>query len=239
MPFDTIQINDIGHKKKSILVAEAILEAIEAGEYLPGSKLPSERTLATRMGVSRTAVREALSALQITGILLVRTAEGAYICNATKGSGNHDQAVLLLEESDSPLEVWIARKEIETTLTLLACTRASQKDLRHTEAQLAHMAEAAGIGDYEDYLYANDTFHRALILPVGNSVLVRIADGLLERTNQLLTKAVARRYVCRDLQFSLEKHQNIFQAYRERNHAVLQERIRNHFDELAHFHYEE
>ena len=51
-------------------IAKQILNAIQNGEYKPGDKLPSERSIAEQMGVSRNAVREALKSLQILGVIL-------------------------------------------------------------------------------------------------------------------------------------------------------------------------
>ncbi|MDR7465382.1 MAG: GntR family transcriptional regulator, partial [Armatimonadota bacterium] len=77
MPFQRILT-----KKKSTHVAEQILQAIMSGQYRVGDRLPPERVLAEEMGVSRPSVREALSALQIVGVVASRVGDGTYVRSA-------------------------------------------------------------------------------------------------------------------------------------------------------------
>jgi len=65
--------------KKSTLVAEWVLEQIRSQVYPEGAKLPSEREIAQTLGMSRPPVREALSALQIAGIVEIRPGDGTYV----------------------------------------------------------------------------------------------------------------------------------------------------------------
>ncbi|MBU0652918.1 MAG: GntR family transcriptional regulator [Proteobacteria bacterium] len=67
-------------KKKSSFIADQILRMINSGGYTAGSKLPSERIITEQMGVSRPSLREAISALQIVGILESRPGDGTYVC---------------------------------------------------------------------------------------------------------------------------------------------------------------
>ncbi|EKD34792.1 MAG: hypothetical protein ACD_75C02183G0001, partial [uncultured bacterium] len=67
------------YKKKSSFIADQILRMINSGLYKAGSRLPSERTITEQMGVSRPSLREAISALQIVGILESRPGDGTYV----------------------------------------------------------------------------------------------------------------------------------------------------------------
>ncbi len=73
-------------KKLYEQVADHIAEAIRTKQYAPGDQLPSERELMERLGVGRSAVREALFALQRMGLVEVRSGtrarDGAYGCPA-------------------------------------------------------------------------------------------------------------------------------------------------------------
>ena len=60
-------------------VATQIAALIEEGAYPPGSRLPGERELAERLGVSRVTIREAEIALQATGRLEIKTGSGVYV----------------------------------------------------------------------------------------------------------------------------------------------------------------
>ena len=84
MPFQ-----EVGQaKKKATYVAEQIIDAIKQGAYQIGDKLPSERDIAKQMKVSRNSVREALSALQILGVIESRPGTGTYIRNSVKNNVN-------------------------------------------------------------------------------------------------------------------------------------------------------
>jgi len=61
--------NKIQTKKKSTYIADQIIRAVQKGIYKVGDKLPSERQIVKKTGVSRPSVREALSALQIVGLV--------------------------------------------------------------------------------------------------------------------------------------------------------------------------
>lgn len=59
-------------------IANAIVESIQRGEFAPGAALPPERELAKLLGVSRSSVREALIALEMTGWVDIRTGNGVF-----------------------------------------------------------------------------------------------------------------------------------------------------------------
>lgn len=234
--FKTIRAKEIGSKKKSLYIAETILDAIRKGVYKPGDKLPPERVIADQMGVSRSAVREALSALQIAGVVIIRAAEGTYISDVSSARGQLDDVISLLEESESPLELWEARREIETAAALLAAA----KDERKANAQalqeiLQQMEETITRFDYDAYLEANRAFHRTLIMPAENSILISIAEGLLAKTDQLLVKEPTKRYLQAYVKRSPDKHRAIYEAYLRGDAEALRESIRRHFDELEQF----
>ena len=80
MPFKHIE----EPKKKSVNVAEEIMRAIREGEFKPGENLPAERKMAAQMGVSRNSIREALSALQIVGMVESKAGSGNYVASYDK-----------------------------------------------------------------------------------------------------------------------------------------------------------
>src|SRR4051794_959939 len=63
-------------------VTQQLLSYLLSGEVVPGTRLPSERTLAERLGVGRSAVREAIKSLSLLGLLEVRQGSGAYMTGA-------------------------------------------------------------------------------------------------------------------------------------------------------------
>lgn len=217
-------------------MAQQLLRSIRRGDVSPGQCLPSERSIAERMGVSRGVVREALSALQISGIVQIRTGEGAYVCSDPFTEHQRHEVLSLLEGNESPLELWEARREIETVVICLAARTATEQDHTAIEGTLNRMRTATETFDVEAYLAANGDFHRLLTEPAENSILKRIASDLIDRTSHLTVKIPVDRYVRADIERSLAKHVEIFTAYRERQREQLVARIHRHFDELeVHF----
>ena len=66
---------------------------IDKGEFSEGGRLPAESDLASRFGVSRPVIREALSRLRVMGVIVSRKGSGSYVQNvvtrANTRQGNH------------------------------------------------------------------------------------------------------------------------------------------------------
>src|ERR1700730_13359032 len=75
-------------KKASTLIAEQILRLVDSGELANGRRLPAERRLAQQFGVNRQAVREALSALHLLGVVENRAGSGTVVASRTSRHGN-------------------------------------------------------------------------------------------------------------------------------------------------------
>ena len=77
MPLQTIEPQRLYRQ-----IAEQLRGLMNTGEFGVGSRLPAERDLATQLGVSRPSVREALIALEVEGVIEVRTGSGIYVKQA-------------------------------------------------------------------------------------------------------------------------------------------------------------
>lgn len=229
-------------KRKPVLVAERILEAIRRGDYPPGTRLPSERWLAEHLRVSRGVVREALSALQIAGVIVIRAGDGAYVRDTQPGS--RERALALLEHASGPLEVWEARREVEVAVCCLALQKSGllQRPPQELHPALAdverafHALERYSVsGDAGEYLRANREFHLAFARMTDNGVLIKVMQQLLDLTDHVLTRHLTELYLGKGLEASLDKHRAIYDAFRKGDEEALRRAIRHHFDELERF----
>src|ERR1700733_9978009 len=75
----TFQLREVDRGKIYLSIVDQVVEGIRSGAFHPGTALPPERTLALRLGVSRTSVREAVRVLEHAGVLDVRTGSGTYV----------------------------------------------------------------------------------------------------------------------------------------------------------------
>jgi DNA-binding FadR family transcriptional regulator len=79
-------IKGVKSRRLYLRIATQLSELIDSGEFAEGARLPSERDLSVRLGVSRPSLREALIALELEGIVEVRVGAGIYVA---KGRGSN------------------------------------------------------------------------------------------------------------------------------------------------------
>ncbi|CAB3693793.1 GntR family transcriptional regulator [Achromobacter marplatensis] len=175
MPIQTIEPRRLYRQ-----IADQLRLLIEAGEFPVGARLPPERDLALKLGVSRPSVREALIALEVEGWVEVRMGSGVYV----QSLAGAPRASLTAE---SPLETIRARWTIEGEL-------AAQAARNPVPALVDGLLEA--VGAMEDEAQAGSVpirgdrlFHLRVAEMAGNTVLVRVVGELFdERHNPLSVK---------------------------------------------------
>ncbi len=219
-------------KKKSVHVAEQILASINRGEYKQGDRLPPERIIAEQMQVSRNCVREALSALQVGGILATKVGSGTYINNLVKSKVDIGKALMLAKDSKDLLEIWEARKEIEIVLMKLSIERATASDLATITDYLEEMRDTVHAQDVKEYLAANEKFHLAIANSANNLALKNALQALHSFTNKELLDGVNVGYVIEGMEKSLREHEDILRAIRDQDKAAGVAAIQAHFKEL-------
>jgi len=214
------KITQIKFKSKSSIIAEQILELIRTGEYPVSSKLPPERIIAEQMGVSRPSVREAISALQIVGILETHPGDGTYISKPLVGEHLSLQVQTILDQSDSPYEIIRARKAIESGVIRQAIKTANEADIRNIREAWGKKHEKGLIGDYDAYTKQGKDFHLAIAQATNNNLIVAIMDRLLSVTNQPLWRNMRCRYYEQNpkrIEPMMDVHKKIVAAFEERD----------------------
>lgn len=125
------------------------------GRLLPGARIDPEE-LAARYGCSRTPVREALQALEASGLLRVQSKRGTFVAELT---------------AEELMERFEVMAEIEALCAALACRRALPEALARIERAMLGCEAAAENGDIESYYSENTEFHRAVYAAAGNRFL--------------------------------------------------------------------
>jgi DNA-binding FadR family transcriptional regulator len=155
-------------------VAEQLGGLIDRGEFREGERLPAERELSKKLGVSRPVVREAMIALEIAGLVEVRGGAGAFVKNARLGA---DRALASLpDQGPSPFDLIAARKLLEGEIAFMAATAIQPDDLRALEQSIADMR--ADIAAGRDSRPADRIFHVRLAEATRNAVLAHLVDGM-------------------------------------------------------------
>ena len=155
-------------------VAHELLVLILGGHFAVGERLPSERQLATRFGVSRPTVREALSALEARGLVTARVGSGTFVAER---NGVDESAHVATD--DSPAEFMEARLVLEVAVARLAAKRAPlNPDCLGRGAGRASRPSAANPEELPDEL--DLAFHRAVVQLAGNAYLSALLEPIWE-----------------------------------------------------------
>ncbi len=227
------KISQVKFKKKSSFIADQILKMINSGLYPAGSKLPSERVIAEQMEVSRPSLREAISALQLAGILESRPGDGTYVYPSVASERLISQALSVLEESDSPFENLQARKVVEAGAVKLAIQVASDEDVFALKAIWDRKCDLGRQGYLEEYLRYGKEFHLAIARATKNRIIEGIMERLLDLAMQPLWINLRRDYFRNDpVRFSLmlDIHDRIVKAIGERDEQTAVREMEYHFD---------
>jgi len=205
--------------RKSVYAAEQLLSVIRDGTYKIGDQSPPERELAERMGISRPLIREALSALQIAGIIESRPGDGTYVRRAI-GDANLEECVLsVLEEGRDPIEVLEARMILEEGIVKLASKRAQPEDLIKMKKFLVLEKNAAMDGDYQGYVKADQGFHLAIVATSRNLLLKTKVRPLIAVMGQELWRGLDQLYVfnTQGITQTMREHKRILEAITKRD----------------------
>ena len=164
----SFQITPVVQTPAHELVADQLQRAIMLGRYLPGDRLPAERTMAEQFGVSRTSVREAIHILVQYGLLEIRRGAtgGAFVQNLIDDGIRQRMVTVARQRKKHYTELAEFRLIIESAAAKLAARNRTQSDLRKLQHHVKRMdalfekAEASGEEQLATRFYAEDTaFH--------------------------------------------------------------------------------
>ncbi len=160
------------------LIVQQIEDSIRKGELSEGSQLPAERDLAKQFGVSRTAVREAIKALQEKGLVDAFPGRGTFVTSGTSTSMRRSlDRIIKNGETDGWDDLVGVREILEPEISALAATRASDQDLATMRDAVEVMDKAAR--DSDAYIEADLDFHLALAEAAGNAIVLSLIDSIV------------------------------------------------------------
>ncbi|WP_433201843.1 FadR/GntR family transcriptional regulator [Dactylosporangium sp. CS-047395] len=209
-------------------VTRRLLDYIASGAIAQGDRLPPERQLAELMGVGRSAVREALAALEILGIVTVRPGSGTYLSGGTSELLPQTLSWGLLLRSDKTRELIEVRHGLETQAATLAATRATDASRRLLAEHTATMEES--LDDFSTFVTADMLFHQELAAAADN-VLLR---DMLQSVRSLIRVWVERALNdAEHAKLTLEEHRAILLAIDARDGAAAGEAMTRHMRSAA------
>lgn len=169
------------------LIAERLLSHIVQSELEPGDRLPSERELAARLGVSRTTVRQAIVQLRVEGLVDVRHGGGTFLRPLDPQS---PAVAAVLDRRRRLPEVLEARRALEIPIAALAATRRTEADLAAIDAGLERMRREVAAG--EPGLEGDAAFHAAVTAAAHNPTMAALMDHLAEAIAETRSESLAQ-----------------------------------------------
>jgi GntR family transcriptional regulator, transcriptional repressor for pyruvate dehydrogenase complex len=194
---------------------EAALEAmIIDGQLAVGSKLPGERILMARLGVSRPVVREAISRLKSRGLLRVYPSRGTFVTGTPEwGVGSQWQSWMAGDRERA-----LNFHDVAACLTVLAAelAAAGTSDADLAELRLAHMCfeQQCERGSVADIVHWDKVFHYRLAVCSGNPVLAAFVKDIHDAMKASHRSTLADR---KTTQLSLREHAEILAAVEARD----------------------
>ena len=209
-------------------VASQLRYLITSGEYKPGEKIPAERELATRLGVGRPAVREALRELKAQGLLLSgRGAQGTIVANLPNPHFAEPLLALVGRGAERIVELMEIRSAVEIEAAGLAARRATLEDLHELADLLTSPGETLSPDD-------DVAFHAAIAEATHNPLFERVirepVDLLHNHMAAILSVFYAEPGGATALQ---QQHDAIRLAIRSGNEEKARQAMRQHLDYVA------
>jgi DNA-binding FadR family transcriptional regulator len=161
----------------SELIIDQIRLLIRQGQLRPGDRLPAERDLCERFGVSRVTVREALRVLESSGLVHVRVGArgGAFVTAPTSGRLGEGIADLISLSAMSAADVTEARQVLEIGIVPFVCDRATDQDLDELTDICQRAKQALARSEYSMTLSAE--FHIRVARATHNPALVMLVES--------------------------------------------------------------
>ena len=166
-------------------LADRLVTAIALGEFVPGQKLPTERELATMLGVGRGVVREALQRLAASGYVVVRRGRtgGTFIEDHTSAETKAILRRVLVPERQRISDLLDLRSLFESMVARAAAQRRDASDIAHIERAVEAYARAgtdrhsSGVADRELHLAINRATHNPLLEGLAYRIRAEVSLG--------------------------------------------------------------
>ncbi len=211
---------------------EQIVQQIEAsvlnGTLKPGDQLPAERELAQRLGVSRTAVREAVKALREKGLVEAYSGRGTFITDGTSQAARQsfDLMVKIGQQEGAP-HLAELRLILEPGIAALAAARVEEEDLAAMREAVAVMDRSQN--DPAAYIEADLDFHLALAEAAANPLILSLIDSIVGLLREQRIKIFN---VEGGPQRGQVHHKRILEAMERRDPEMARSAMRAHLEQV-------
>jgi GntR family transcriptional regulator, transcriptional repressor for pyruvate dehydrogenase complex len=203
------QLRPVTRPRLYEVIVEQLCAYIADNEMAPGDRLPAERDLAAKLGVSRASLSQALVALEVQGVLSVRHGDGAILVRRP----TEERAIKALREhADRIPDVIEAREALEVKLAGLAAARRTDAEMAAIDAAIAQMESEVEEGDRG--VLGDEMFHEAITAAAHSSLLAKLMNEISGLIRETRIESLSQEDRPRA---SLEGHRRIADAVRKQD----------------------
>ncbi len=195
-------------------VVAFVRRLIERGRLRPGDRLPAERALATRIGVSRPTVRAGLHSLAALGVVHSKHGSGTYIPDGPPALRTEALSFLAALHGFTRDEMHEARRILEVGAAGLAAERATPEQLATLADEVAGMF--ASLAERQVFLVHDVNFHRGVAAASGNPIVAALVEMVSAMYYERRVQTVAHAAES-DMKDAAEAHRRIYQAIKTRD----------------------
>jgi DNA-binding FadR family transcriptional regulator len=212
-----------------LLIADKLAQNIAKGELNPGDRLPAERDLAQQYDVSRQTVREALIALEVSGLVEIKPGSGVYVLKSAALKSS-----ILADDAPGPLEIMEARLLVESDAAALAAERISNEELLKLKAYLNQMTALVAAQKTSEAEAFDGKFHQLIASATRNSALQSMVEWLWTlRESSEISRAFTEKVRRQMAGPNIQAHEKIYQCLSRRDAAGAREAMQEHIAQVT------
>lgn len=227
-----MELRKIKPKKIYEEVSEILYEKIRSGELKPGDRLDSVEQLAEQLQVSRSAIREALSALKAMGLIEIKQGSGTFVKSNQSNQLDFPLSTAILTNKQDISHLLEVRKIIEVGAAASAAIHRTEEDIQSMLQILDEMKRVQGDGELGEKV--DFQFHAAISAASQNPLLTTLLDqvsGLM-----IETMKETRRIWLYSKKITSEKlydeHMQIFLAIKQQNEELAKHAMASHLSNV-------
>lgn len=226
MPFRPVQ-----PEKLSTAVVRQIEQLILRGILRPGERLPPERDLAERMGVSRPSLRDAIGVLQDAGLLTARPGAGVYVADVLGSAFSPALTQLFARHDEAVFDYLSFRRDMEGLAAERAARLASDTDLAVVQAVFNKMerahpkrnCDAEARLDAQFHMAITEASHNVVMLHMMRSMYELLQEGVFYNRQVMFKQRTTREAL-------LDQHRAINDALQARDPNAARSAVHAHLD---------
>lgn len=202
-------LNALPASTPTAAVASELLRYFTSGGLEPGSRLPAERKLAEMLATGRSAVREALAALEVLGIVEVRPGSGTYLRSSASELLPRTLSWGLMLGAQDARDLMHVREALEILAARLAAEKRDDAAVDRLRHHLRAMSRHADLGDHHAFVEADARFHQELAAIADNAALGSVLQSVRALLRVWVDRSVDN---AADARRALEEHTSVVEA---------------------------